>query len=545
MSIEAQARGAPARVTQWALPFLLCLTLIEALVLLVPGHLAVSAHEVDVLHAAGAVMRLVAGEQQYIDFLTPLGPLAFYPVAWFVEAGLSLPRAFLAVNVLVALLLLPAVIRITQSRLPGPLGLAFGAYIVILATAVVYGGDQANISISMAYNRWAWAVASVIVLLIFVAPLERTERPVVDAAIIGLGLACLALVKITFFVAFAPIVVVAYALNRDWKGLAAVALSGLTIALLATILFGGIAFWSAYLDNLLSVRAFEVRPHPGLELQSLLAAPRYFPTIVCLLLLVVTLRMSGQDGPGLLALLMLPAFVFVTFQNWGNDPKWVITIGFLALALRDKIADRLVLGAPAGQMLTITAVAAFTIGAPPVLNMAVSPFRNAVASGEDYVSMLADPRHFGLWVERKRSFDPEGTQPLAAAPDPQAEPGDEMTTAYQLGEVEIGRCVMTTGYFGTIKKIADRLAAAGHTGTRVLLVDVTNPLPLIGDFKFVSGEAPWYYGGASGASDADAIVVPTCSTSHNTSERYIGSLNEMGGWRLAERDAYYLLFVKG
>lgn len=545
MSLVSQTASGQTLARHPALPIFLGLLALEALVLLVPGHLAVSAHEVDVLHAASAVMRLVAGEQQHIDFLTPLGPLAFAPVAWFVDLGLSLPRAFLAANLAVAALLIPAALRIASSRLDGKLGIAFGIYLIILASAVVYGGAQSTISISMAYNRWCWAIGLALVVLLLVPPSKGHHNARFDGALIGVGLGLLALTKITFFAALAPVALACLLQHRDWHLALCVGIAGATVAVAATFLFGGVAFWAGYLDNLITAAGHSVRPHPGLDLQSLIGSPTYIPTVLCLLALVVTLRAGDSTGPvGALVLLLLPAFVYMTYQNWGNDPKWVIGIAVLALAFKDRLGEVKVYGAPGRTVLVCVAVASLTIGAPSVMNLTLSPLRNFTAPAAEYTSMLADPRHGGLWVERARSYNGEGIAPLAPIPDPASDiAASEIFAPNQLGTTQIARCVMATGYYGKMRQIAGELEANGHGGKALMFVDVTNPLPLLGNFARVPGEAPWYYGGVAGADAADGLVVPTCGISNNTAAHYLEALNAHRSWSLVERRPHYLLFV--
>ena len=541
---QAAAKADERAMTDARTPLLLGILLVlEAAILLVPGHLAIDAHEVDVLHGVTAVMRLVAGERQHLDFLTPLGPFAFAPTAWFVEAGMGIARASIAASLLVAVVLFPAILRVANSRFGPVAGLAFGAYLIVLATAVVYGGDQANVSLSMAYNRWGWAAVAVIVVLALVPPRPGRAAPLVDGTIIGLSLGYLALLKMTFFVAFAPIVALALVMRRDFRALAAMVASGVAMAALATFLFGGVAFWQAYLGDLLVVQAAEVRPRPGLEWRSLLASPAHFPTVICLLAAVMALRVGGARDAGLLLLLLLPGFVFATYQNWGNDPKWLAIVGFLALAFRPHLAGSRVFGTDGAGLLAMIATASFVLVSPSIGNLAISPLRNATASADDYLPMLVDPRHAGLWIQRERSYNAEGTIDLPPLPDPDADPQDENPHApFVLGGVEMPRCVMTTGYFGKLLWTARRLAETGHAGEALLYVDVSNPLPLIGDFPRIPDEAPWYYGGTNGMAAADFVVVPTCGTSNVTAKAYIAALDAAADWRLVAREDHYLLF---
>ena len=524
-------------MTRGALIPLLGLLLLEALVLMIPGHLAITGHEVDVLHATSAVMRIVDGELAHLDFLTPLGPMSFYPVAWFVEAGLGIGRAWLAANLAVAAVLLPAILYVARTRMPGALGLVFGAFLIILATAVVYGGDQATVSISMAYNRWGWAVVFVLLALLILPQKDGDGR--FDGLIIGVGLGYLALLKMTFFVVLLPVVVVGLA--GRWRTLAETAFAGLAVAGVATLLFGGMAFWGAYARDLLTVAGSDVRPFPGLELQSLFAAPAYMPGTVCLLALVVALRLGGASKAGLLLLIAMPGLVYATYQNWGNDPKWLVLVGVLALAFAPRVTGALPGGLPVRQGLWLIAAAAFAIIAPSVMNLAISPLRNAMASADGYVSFLADG-DAGLWIERARSYDGEATTLLPPLPDPLADAETPAEDPIRLGDTVIEQCTQKSAYYGKIRAIADRLEATGYANEPLLYVDVTNPLPLVAGFRRLAGEAPWYYGGTSALDGAAFLVVPKCGSSNTTFRAYVAALNEVGVGPLVAEETHYFLF---
>ena len=502
--------------------FMAGLVLAHAVMLLWPGHLAITAHEVDVLHATLAALRLADGQAQHIDFITPLGIFAFGPIALFMEYGVSIARAFLAAGLLVAAVLAPAIWYTAHTRFSPGWGLGFAATTLIMVMAIVYGGDQGNVSLSMAYNRWSWGAAFVIVALI-VLP-GRGPNAWVEPAILGTLLAALALLKMTFFATLAPIVFLALLLNRDWPGLVLTGMAGLFVGLAATISFGGIAFWQGYAHDLLFVASSDVRPKPGLDLSAVLAAPAYLPGTVAILAAVVTLRKSGQMGPGLLLLLLTGAFGFITYQNWGNDPKWLILLAFLSAGWAGNAPETRVFGMAARHVFAAIGIAAAAIVAPTVINLAISPLRNLMADPADYAAMLNDPDEAGLLIERARSFTPTGTIDLSPTPDPQGQT-EEPQAPLSFAGLALPTCRIQAGYFGILSEISDGLVALGYEDTAPLFVDVTNPLWAIGPFNRLPGEAPWYYGGTAGVHAADILVLPRCPTSTTTFRAYINALN--------------------
>ena len=124
--------------------------------------------------------------------------------------------AIFSAQLLVGALLFPAVLRVASSRLSGFWPYAYGAVVLLFCVALVHGEAQRAVSISMHYNRWAWAIAYIIIPLAILAPV-RSPRPSLDGALIGIGLACLVLMKVTYFVSLAPGIAIAVLARRNGR----------------------------------------------------------------------------------------------------------------------------------------------------------------------------------------------------------------------------------------------------------------------------------------------------------------------------------------
>ena len=66
-------------------PFVLCVVLIVAIatlggVAVLKGGFYVAKHEGDTLHLLQIVFRMAEGEWPHLDFMTPIGVLAFWPI---------------------------------------------------------------------------------------------------------------------------------------------------------------------------------------------------------------------------------------------------------------------------------------------------------------------------------------------------------------------------------------------------------------------------------------------------------------------------------
>ena len=151
--------------------FLMVLIVVLGGAPLIKGAFYLGKHEGDAMHLAELVLRMADGQWPHLDFMTPIGVLALAPIAIFIKAGAGLGHAIFYAQILVAALLLLPVLRVATSRLSGFWPYAYGGFVMLLCLALVHGEAHSAISISMHYNRWAWAVAYVVIPLAVLAPL--------------------------------------------------------------------------------------------------------------------------------------------------------------------------------------------------------------------------------------------------------------------------------------------------------------------------------------------------------------------------------------
>ena len=424
---------------------------VQALLQLWPGYLAINGHEVDAIHAVTAAIRVADGAQQHIDFVSPLGVLTFLPAAMFIKVGFGAGLAFILSQLLVALILAPMIWYAATSRLTGLAAPFFAAISIIMITALVYGGDNATVSISMFYNRWAW-VAYFLVVMLTMLPRNGRDR-VLEGVVIALCLSMLVLLKATYFLTLVPVVGIWLIMKRDARLIGTVVTVGLGCLILSTLAFGGVDFWVSYVENLRLVATSDVRPAPGKGLGEIVASPAFFAGTQCLLAAIVGLRMGGRKSEGLLLLLLSPGFIYITYQNWGNDPKWLILLGFLALGWRF-LAIGAPFGVPARGYFAGLALACFAVSTPTILNLTMSSVRHAGSDRAAHVTIAADPRHDDLLIERDRSFDGQAMMTIPVA-------GEENGEPLMFAGVEVGGCTQKFGYFGKMAEISSVLKDAG------------------------------------------------------------------------------------
>jgi len=386
------------------LGFLLAVLAIQALLLLGKGILLIDQHEGDALHVLQIALRMGEGQWPHLDFTTPIGLLAFMPISWLISLGVGAGHALMGAMILFSALMIPAIWWVGFSRLPSWLAYGLGGFLIVLTTALVYGGEVQVTSISMYYNRWAWAAAFLLVLVVMLP--STVESQAGDGFVLGLGLAFLLLSKITFFVAFFPGVFIALVLRQHWVAMMVATLAGVLVLAVVT-LFGGVEFWAAYLGDLRLVSGSGIRSQPSASLPVLLVGPSFLAANLCLLGGIILLRQAGHMLEGLVLLLFAPAFVYATYQNWGNDPKWLILLAVLLLALRPDRHVNNPFGWNVGRALGIVSLLSLALILPSIYNLTFANLRHARMSREGFTLILPGAIHDDIAMETARVYAPE------------------------------------------------------------------------------------------------------------------------------------------
>ncbi len=471
----------------------------SALALLKNG-IYINTFEGDAFHLMDIMTRMEMGQRPHLDFQTPIGGLAFWPIAPF--WGFGAGRAFAAGQLLVAVLLLPAIIRVAQSRLARGWAEFFGLSLIVMVTALVYGGDTANVSVSMHYNRWAWAIAAVAVLAA-VLPARKGGGAAIDGVIIGLCFAALALLKATYFLALLPGVVVALAVRGAYRDIAWAAAGGVTVALIVAVT-QGFGFYAAYVSDLQAVAAADLRNFPGLPFTEILTGPRFLVATLLGLAAIALLRRSEAPGMGLALLVLLPGFFYVTFQNFGNDPIWLLPLGLIAVSAA---------GAPS---LKVVGIAALLVGAPPFITMATSTLRHFALKTDGYVAIVPRvpvPRG-SIYTTQIRAQTANGTVALdddafgLSALNGLVERPNRVEFAGAI----LPDCQITAGYVGWYAETAAALNNSDLPRDATLFVaDVLSVQWLFALKAPLPGGTPWYYDGLPGIDAASHVLVPLCA----------------------------------
>ncbi len=515
----------------------------------IKGGLYIGKHEGDTLHLMQIVFEMAAGKLPHLDFMTPIGVLAFAPIALFVHWGFGVGMAILWAQVLVAAIFVPIIWWIASRRLSPVLAAFFALMVMVLLLALVHGESQRSVSMSMHYNRWAWAAAFVAILGAMIPP-ARPQGATVDGVIIALLMTVMVMIKVTYFAAFALPVIFALWLTGQRRTLVMALIAGM-IMLAGLTLWLGPQYWLAYLSDLATVAASDVRAQPGEPLGAILGAPAYLGGSMVAIAGVIFLRQAGVQTGGLLLLTLLPGFFYVTYQNFGNDPQWLLLLGLLLLALRPANAALNGWGWDMRQALSVTAAMALALAAPSFFNLAYSPFRHLFIDVADYAPIL--PRggiHTDLQTVDIRALRVDGRIAMdgpGSGLEAYAEGADRDPLSTFRGET-FPYCTTELGLPSVFDAITRDLEGAGLAGEKkVFVADLFSSLWLFGDLRPLDHGAPWYYGGLPGYDSADYLLLPLCPVTQDVQHDILEAITARGTDDLTEirRTPLYILFSKG
>ena len=514
---------------------------------LAKGGFYLQKHEGDTLHMIQIVLRMADGEWPHKDFMTPIGIMAFWPFVLFVKLGFGMGHAILYGQTLMALVFLPAVWRVAGSRLHGALPYLFGVFVFVLIGALVHGEVERSVSISMHYNRWAWAAAFVAIIAAVLPADDDHQKPLLDGVIIGLAMAFLMLSKITYFGAFSPAILVALLMRRSYRMLAGALLSGLAVMAVITM-FAGIGFWARYLANLLEVAGSEVRPNPSEEFSMVVGAPAYLGASMTVLLGVVFLRQARERVGGLVLLLLAPAFFYVTYQNFANDPQWLQLLAILLFAMLPAAEVVNGFGWNMRNLLKITGFVSLAFAAPSFFNLAYSPFRHLASDPEDYMALMPhQPQHDDIFALKSRAALVNMTKPYLAD-DPLLASYDKIAERKEPVEFEgqvFDECEVGPGLPAWFDIIASDLDKAGFAKDKSLFTaDLLSSFWLYAPFRRLKHGAPWYYGGLPGLKEADYLLVPTCVIVPRIRRQILEEIGKQGlRFEEVRRTPFYILYA--
>ncbi|MEC9435537.1 MAG: hypothetical protein VYD87_21745 [Pseudomonadota bacterium] len=533
--VETPRAARPARF----LAGLLALFAVFVVALLAPGRMVVSNMEGDVFHLLDGVTRMRLGQAPHLDFRTPLGILAYLPVAAW--EGLGLGRSLALSHAIAAAVCLPGLAWIGLSRLRAGPALGYAAVVLITATTLSWDPLAKGATAAMSYNRWGWAllmVGGAILLLDRVAPSRRNGAgAVIDGLLIGTLGAILLFLKVTFVVGLAGLWLVWVLTGAERRAVLVSVLAGLGLALALGLATGGVEAFSAYVDDLLAVAdAGEIRPMSAARPTVAVITPEGLLLLSCALIGGLALARGGRGREALrFAAACLAAFL-LAWQNFGHDPTSMSALAVALLALSGRLAPgALAFGRPAASVAFCAALVMLSVRAEGLVNSARSFAHLYAAPSEQFPAMQAFAPDI-YW--QRAGKDAAGRVKLYAADD----------SPITLGEVTQPYCAVLTGMSEMLAEAADAIRADDALrGRSVLTLDLLNPLWMIAGAPPQRGAWNWAYGGAAAQiAEADLVALPRCPFAEPLVKIMVGEVETSGrALRIAARTPNWTFFELG
>ncbi|PJE31954.1 hypothetical protein SAMN06297129_1998 [Pseudooceanicola antarcticus] len=510
---------------------------VQALLIGLRGGVYFGYHEADMIHLASLTMLEVEGQVAHLDFSTPIGEWSFSPISYLVRAGMGLGQAMLWSQWAVALLIAPALAWICWSRFTFWPSVAVALVVLSLPLALVYGTTEIFLSLSMHYNRWAWALAFLTVPVVLFPPVQGRAGDWADAAVLGLPMAMLVMIKLTYAVALAPACILGLLLS----GRARVLLRALILALavLAGItLVHGPGYWVAYVEDLFGVMESEVRSHPGPSFARILLSPAYTLGTLAGLAAVFLLRaIPGRGTSGLTLLIFLPGFAYIAYQNYGNDPLWLAMLGITLLGLPGPEADP-----DRERILRSLGAAMLVLIGPVMLNLGYSPIRHALQPEAPYEQVL--PGHPDFQVLSRRMAGTSVARAWEGSPT-QSVTTQNLTLLEEFDGKPLPDCALETGLLPYFQVMSARMAQSEALAGRMPFVaDSFSPHWMFLGWAPLPGGTPWYYSGLPGYENAQHLLVPHCVTNTKVRTIVLGQVDPETLNLVEENELYRLYEIK-
>ena len=375
-----------------------------------------------------------------------------------------------------------------------------------------------------------------IVLILFLPARDGWRNEVLDGVFAGLCVAALVLIKLTFVVALVPFGLVVVLHDRRGRFFLTALVSVAAVLGLVTLFLGGGAFWLAYLRDLLLVAGSDLRAYPGEDFGSLIGKPAFMPGTVALLTAIVFWRKTKRMREGLLLLILAPGWIYITYQNWGNDPKWLFLLAILLLAIPAPDDAKPFWSVPAARFGQALALVCLSLFAPSMVNLATSAPRHLLLDEKEFAPIFNDLARSDLrvMIATHRLPNTQGKmQGISFGPVEEDDAG-EATEPLRLNGEELAYCQTVTGLVGWMRVAAEQLGAVEEAvGRTVMAADLLDVLWLFGPFERTPDIGPWYYGSDRGFEAVDYVMVPLCPMSIRARERKLNLMEEKG-WTLEE-----------
>jgi hypothetical protein len=429
----------------------------------------------DLLFNLGGAWHVYHGHVAHVDFHDPTGRLSFILTAIGFHLVGPGPLAFLVNVAIMTTALFAAAFFAATPRLPLLPAAIFIVFIGLLALMPVNVGDRPEqYTFAMSYNRYSWSAYSILCLILFVPPHDRSGRAWIDLVVGGALLAVMFYLKITYFavglatVGFA--VLVHPHVGRHWAA---------WLAILTVLVANALAPYNqAYLADIVGWTASgAVRKSLALQLNNFVAAAAQYGPYLAATLVACWMWWSGRAAlrlPLTLAFLLAASLLLLSQNSQAAGlPSGIVILLVLYDELRrhfSPLRNRDI----APLLVTLLVLPVFTAGGFAVSIAGYSA--NADASRGLYVVEHTNLRGLaipdgdrGAFLGFSHAFDYPARAKASPAPP-----------LYQLADYE---------YVLVLLEAADLLGA--HEPGGIALLDSVNPLPFMLGLKPPRGANLW------------------------------------------------------
>lgn len=403
----------PKSTRGWLIATVACVVAIAGVSLWVGPSAIIGPWDVFTLLDGG--YRIYQGQAPSTDFANPVGPLVYGLVAIGMHLSLSL-RAVTYSQVIFVAIVSPLAWAVGSPRLPAPYAAGLTVFAAWLSVSVrPLGFSYRSLTYAMLYNRDAWVLYSVLLLLVLLprrnhladSRFSTRQLHLIDGLLLGLLLGLLFYDKITFFLAGVAAVGVGLALSTLPRSprLGLCALGGLAVVgLLVRLLFR--LSTPAYISNLITAAEAQASNQRTAMLATVIKwnAPIGLIALLVAALLYFTVRRNGEPLRPLVLLLLAATYVMLSslILSAGDAPEKLdvpaqAVVPLLAIAFLEARLPRWAGGSAVTRPLAWSPrrYKLLLVGLAVLLFGTTAPIagRDALALGEaiSYRSYVADP----------------------------------------------------------------------------------------------------------------------------------------------------------
>ena len=295
---------------------------------------------------------------------------------------------------------------------------------------------------------------------------------------------------------------------------------GLTLdAAALSAALGGAEATLAYLADLWDVATSESRAQPGASLAGVVASPQAAPLMLCALVAILALARGGLGREALAVGLFVLGVALAAWQNWGNELTGLAALPFLLLALAPRMAETAKVLGGSGRRAVETIAVVLLVWAAPIAVNAQRSLALAYSARPEMAVLAPDVAPDLHW--NAPEIGPTVTTPLHP---------ERAARRIAIAGETLPACRMGRSYAQLLSEAAAAVRGdPAMAGRRILALDLTNALWLLGGGAPLAGVYIWVYGDSGDAlRQAEVLAVPLCPPVERVRDAMIKETEALG-----------------